>query len=636
MADMKRKQSIEVSNESSSIQKLSHEISTEKPSDSTQPEPSTLAVAVESDSKITGNEETLQLPEKNDTVEETIQNPATFKVTFGKDTKEITMSSNSTVKDLKIRLESETGVTVALQKLLFKGVLKDENTLEDSKVKDNVKIVMMGSKAEDVLKVATTVPTTQKHSQYVIQEKTYLSDLTEHQKILSKGIPDDADVGVIGKRFPLPSRGLWGLLNSRGVKTRLTFKDEIEELWIGTSERTQKVSYHSIKSVTTEAIKGKEEYHIMALQLGPTEKSKYYLYYVPAQFVESEWFDMAKQILLNSLLGITATLLLYNIYVTLSRKRNRKNKSEVILDGVEDLIGDTPLIKINSLSKLTGCEILGKAEFLNPGGSSKDRVALYIVKDAEKKGLIKPFSECTLYEGTVGSTGVALALIARLRGYNCHIVMPDDQSQEKYALLEKYNATIEKVRPVSIIDPNHFVNIAKRRSQQSPNSIFCNQFENLANCEAHFETTGPEIFRQVGGKLDAFVMGAGTGGTLSGVSMYLKPRIPGLKVVLADPQGSGLFNKIKHNVMYSPTESEGSRKRYQVDTVVEGIGINRMTRNFMQGREFVNDAVRVTDQEAVDMARYVMKWDGLFIGSSTAVNLVAAVNVAKELGPVSF
>ncbi|KAJ1557213.1 hypothetical protein HK096_008513 [Nowakowskiella sp. JEL0078] len=284
---------------------------------------------------------------------------------------------------------------------------------------------------------------------------------------------------------------------------------------------------------------------------------------------------------------------------------------------------------------------------MNPGGSAKDRVALYIVKDAEKKGTIIPNTGCTLFEGTVGSTGVALALIARVRGYKCHIVMPDDQSNEKYDILSRLGVNVERVRPVSIVDRNHFVNVAKRRAAEQTevfksgkagegvgSAIFCDQFENLANFQAHFETTGPEIYNQVQGKLDAFVMGSGTGGTLAGVSHYLKQRIPNLRIVLADPHGSGLFNKVKFNVMYSQTESEGTRKRFQVDTVVEGVGINRMTKNFAKvfNTGWIEDAVMVSDQDAVYMARYILFKDGLFIGSSTAVNLVSAYRTAKKLG----
>ncbi|TPX30916.1 hypothetical protein SmJEL517_g05633 [Synchytrium microbalum] len=243
----------------------------------------------------------------------------------------------------------------------------------------------------------------------------------------------------------------------------------------------------------------------------------------------------------------------------------------------------------------------------------------------------------------MGSTGISLAVIGKSKGYNVHIVMPDDTAREKYELLIAMGAVVERVRPVSIIHQNHFVNVAKRRADElneqsmrtnSPaRGYFCNQFENLANFEAHFRTTGPEILRQCGDCIDAFVMGAGTGGTLAGVARYLKPKLPNLMVVLADPQGSGLFHRVLHGILYSPTESEGTRKRHQVDTIIEGIGINRITANFEKGRIWIDTAIKVTDQEAVNMSRFLMDQEGLFLGSSSAVNCVAAVKIARQLGP---
>ncbi|KAG0005439.1 hypothetical protein BGZ65_011126 [Modicella reniformis] len=323
------------------------------------------------------------------------------------------------------------------------------------------------------------------------------------------------------------------------------------------------------------------------------------------------------------------------------------SRGNMICDGVSGLIGNTPMMRIKSLSEATGCEILAKAEFLNPGGSTKDRVALNMINTAEREHILTPGNGSTIFEGTVGSTGISLAMIAKARGYSAWIVMPDDVALEKSQLLEKLGAHVEKVRPVSIVDKNQFVNLAKRRAQEfgkddqdgvtnsggQKTGFFADQFENLANFEAHYTTTGPEIYAQTQGHIDAVVMGAGTGGTLAGVAKYLKARLPGLRTYLADPQGSGLFNKIKYNVMYSSTEKEGKRRRHQVDTVVEGVGINRLTRNFSMSEGFVDDAVRVTDQEAIDMARYLVHKEGLFIGSSSAVNCVAAVRIARELGP---
>lgn len=247
-------------------------------------------------------------------------------------------------------------------------------------------------------------------------------------------------------------------------------------------------------------------------------------------------------------------------------------------------------------------------QFLNPGGSAKDRVALNIIRSAEEAGILKP--KTTIFEGTVGSTGISLAMIARARGYRAWIVMPDDQAQEKYQLLEKLGAAVEKVRPVSIIDKKQFVNLAKARGESQ--GYFANQFENEANFHIHYTTTAPEIYRQTRGRIDALVLGAGTGGTLSGLATYLKARIKHLQVFLADPPGSGLFNKVKYNIMYAPQEREGSRRRHQVDTIVEGIGINRLTRNFDSGRHLVDDAFRVTDQEAVKMSRFLVREDGMY------------------------
>jgi cysteine synthase A len=217
--------------------------------------------------------------------------------------------------------------------------------------------------------------------------------------------------------------------------------------------------------------------------------------------------------------------------------------------------------------------------------------------------------------------------------------MPDDVSIEKSDLLLKLGATVERVRPASIVDQNQFVNTARRRAQEhtdDPNregrGFFADQFENTANYLAHETSTGPEIYTQTGGRLDAFVAGAGTGGTIAGVALALKPLIPDMKVVLADPQGSGLFNKIKYGVMFSPTEAEGTRRRHQVDSIVEGVGINRLTNNMNAGLHLIDDAIKVTDEQAMKMARWMVEKEGLFVGASSAVNLVAAATLAKRMG----
>ncbi|KAK1143196.1 Cysteine synthase 2 [Aspergillus melleus] len=329
-----------------------------------------------------------------------------------------------------------------------------------------------------------------------------------------------------------------------------------------------------------------------------------------------------------------------------------------IVEGIEGCIGNTPLFRIKSLSDATGCEILGKAEFLNGAGqSSKDRVALSMIQIAEEHGILTPHSGDTVYEGTSGSTGISLASLARAKGYLAHICMPSDQAVEKSDLLLKLGAIVDRVPPAPIVEKENFVNraralahahtassanvsdsdslqeLAEIASSTPGRGYFADQFENEANWRAHFNGTGPEIYAQCNGKLDAFVAGAGTGGTISGVALFLKPKIPNLSVVLADPQGSGLYNRIRYGVMFDIKEREGTRRRRQVDTIVEGIGINRVTANFEVGKELVDDAVRVTDAQALAMARWLVEKDGLFLGSSSAVNCFAAVKTAMRLGP---
>lgn len=317
--------------------------------------------------------------------------------------------------------------------------------------------------------------------------------------------------------------------------------------------------------------------------------------------------------------------------------------------GVEGLIGNTPMIKIKSLSEATGCTVLAKMEMQNPGGSAKDRVALAIIESAEQEGLIRPHRGDMVFEGTSGSTGISLAMLCRAKGYTAHIALPDDTSLEKIALLENLGARVYKVRPASIVDDNQYVNFARNEANKInkaadaafahdgtilPRALFADQFENEANWKAHFDHTGPEIYQQTnGGELDVFVTGAGTGGTIAGVARYLKSVSARARVVLADPQGSGFFNKVKFNVMFSPTEREGTRRRHQVDTLVEGIGLNRVTANFARGSPVIDDAIRVTDAEALKMAKWLVENDGLFIGSSSAVHCVGAYRCAKALGP---
>ncbi|CAD6566855.1 MAG: hypothetical protein TREMPRED_003032 [Tremellales sp. Tagirdzhanova-0007] len=363
-------------------------------------------------------------------------------------------------------------------------------------------------------------------------------------------------------------------------------------------------------------------------------------------------------------------------------------RSDEIVSGVTGLIGNTPLIRINSLSDALGVEILGKAEFLNPGGSVKDRVALRIIEDAESQGLLHPNTGSVLFEGTVGSTGISLATVGRAKGYECYIVMPDDVAIEKVQVLEKLGAKVERVKPVSIVDEKQVpprINLARKRAlefaktdltdgidgrpargddtvvstmataaevdhnlsslsggvnlssvvntalETKPRGFFADQFENESNYHAHYHGTGPEILRQTSGVIDAFVSGAGTGGTIAGTGRFLKKHVPHLRVVLSDPEGSGLFNKVRFNVMFDPKESEGKKRRHQVDTVVEGIGMNRITQNFAKGLDIIDDAYRISDAEAVAMSRFLVQHDGLYLGASSACNLVACVRLAKTL-----
>ena len=303
-------------------------------------------------------------------------------------------------------------------------------------------------------------------------------------------------------------------------------------------------------------------------------------------------------------------------------------------------IGNTPVMRVESLSRLTRCDIYVKCEFLNPGGSVKDRVALRIVEDALASGALRRGGLCT--EGTAGSTGVSLAMVCKAMGVECFVAMPDDAAKEKSALVEAYGARVERVRPVSIANRGHFVNVARREAEHARardgvgGGYFADQFENLANFRAHADGTGVEIFSEIGAELDAFVCACGTGGTLAGVGVALKERKPSVKLFLADPQGSGLFNRVSRGVMYTKEEAEGKRLKNPFDTVTEGVGINRITENFkvlLDRPGMLTGAVKVSDAEAVAMSRFVARHDGLFIGSSSAVNLVSAVRVAQSLGP---
>ena len=273
----------------------------------------------------------------------------------------------------------------------------------------------------------------------------------------------------------------------------------------------------------------------------------------------------------------------------------------------------------------------------NPGGSAKDRTALAIIRQFEADGKLVPGRGDVVFEGTSGSTGISFAMLCNSLGYTAHICVQSDTSPEKIALLRSYGADVEKVKPASIVDPEQYVNAARSGAEKltsdtttESRGVFADQFENDVNWRIHYETTGPEIWEQMHHKLDYFISGSGTGGTISGIARYLKSQNSGLNVVLADPQGSGMYNRVKHGVMYDPVEKEGTRRRHQVDTIVEGIGLNRVTHNFLEGEDFIDDSERVTDEQAIKMARFLNSNDGLFVGASSAINAVVAARVALK------
>ena len=298
---------------------------------------------------------------------------------------------------------------------------------------------------------------------------------------------------------------------------------------------------------------------------------------------------------------------------------NLQNPSPIdIKPGFVGSVGNTPLIRLNSVSDETGCEILGKAEFLNPGGSVKDRAALYIIEDAEAKGLLKPGG--TVVEGSAGNTGIGLAHICNAKGYKCLIIIPETQSQEKIDLLRTLGAEVRTVPAVPYKDPNNYVRLSGRVAAELENAVWANQFDNLANRLSHYETTAPEIWAQTGGKVDAWTCSTGTGGTYAGVSMYLKSKNPNIQCVLADPMGSGLYSYFKTGQI----TLEGN-------SITEGIGNSRITAN-MEGVP-VDDALQIHDRDAVRVVFQLLEKDGLFMGGSVGINVAAAVDIAKKMGP---
>jgi cysteine synthase len=287
--------------------------------------------------------------------------------------------------------------------------------------------------------------------------------------------------------------------------------------------------------------------------------------------------------------------------------------------GFVGAVGNTPLIRLERMSEETGCEILGKAEFMNPGGSVKDRAAAAIVADAERRGQLQ--SGGIVVEGTAGNTGIGLAHVCNARGYRCVIVMPDNQSPEKYRLLEMLGAEVHKVPVVPYSNPNQYQKVAQRLAASLPNAIWSNQFDNTANRDTHAATTGPEIWAQTGGRIDAFVAATGTGGTLAGVARFLKSQSRAVRCVLADPPGSSLYEYFR----------SGTLKATGSGSITEGIGIGRITANLKDAP--IDGAVLVPDADTVRCVYRLLYEEGLFLGSTSGINVAAALQVARELGP---
>ncbi|MDX2165547.1 MAG: cysteine synthase A [Deltaproteobacteria bacterium] len=294
-----------------------------------------------------------------------------------------------------------------------------------------------------------------------------------------------------------------------------------------------------------------------------------------------------------------------------------------VATGFEALVGNTPLVRLRRASEATGCEILGKCEFLNPGGSVKDRAALWIVRDAEARGVLRPGG--VIVEGTAGNTGIGLALVANARGYRTVIVMPETQSREKQDMLRLCRAELRLVKAVPYKDPGNYVRVSERLASElaasEPNgAVWANQFDNVINRQAHIDGTGPEIWAQTAGRVDAFVASVGTGGTLAGVGLALKARKPAVRIVLADPFGSALYHYYAHGSLKAEGES-----------ITEGIGQGRITGN-LDGAP-IDEAIQVSDAEACQVVFDLLAEEGLCVGGSSGINVAGAIRVARALGP---
>ena len=294
-----------------------------------------------------------------------------------------------------------------------------------------------------------------------------------------------------------------------------------------------------------------------------------------------------------------------------------------VCSGVVEAIGSTPLIRLRRASDLTGCEILGKAEFMNPGQSVKDRAALYIVRDAERRGLLRPGGR--IVEGTAGNTGIGLALVASALGYSTTIVIPRTQSQEKKDAIRLMGATLVEVDAVPYSNPDNYVRysgrLAEELARREPaGAIWANQFDNVANRQAHVETTGPEIWEQTGGQVDGFICAVGSGGTLAGVAEALRARNPEVTIGLADPHGASLYHWYAHGEL----KAEGS-------SISEGIGQGRITAN-LEGLR-VDRPYQIDDQEMMRVIFELAEHEGLVMGGSTGINVAGAMRLARDLGP---
>jgi len=281
-----------------------------------------------------------------------------------------------------------------------------------------------------------------------------------------------------------------------------------------------------------------------------------------------------------------------------------------------DLIGNTPLVRLAGPSEAAGCDIFGKCEFTNPGGSVKDRAALWIIRDAEAKGLLKPGG--TVVEGTAGNTGIGIALVANALGYKTVIVMPDNQSREKMDTLRALGAELVTVPPTKFANPCHFVHTSRRLAEETEGAIWANQFDNTANRKAHIESTAPELWEQLEGRIDGFTCAAGTGGTIAGVGLGLKAFDENIRIALTDPHGAALYNYYAHGEL----ESEGS-------SVAEGIGQGRITAN-LEGAP-IDTQFRISDEEGLHWVARLLQEEGLCLGLSSGINVAGAVALGKQL-----